>query len=495
MTRNVVLIVLDTVRKDFFDEYAPRLRATSDCSFEGCRTASSWSVPSHTSIFTGELPSEHGVHAESFDASFSFADALAVDDTFLGDLPEHRTVGLSANAYINTLFGFDALFDGFHDYSIGSHTNESLFPAGLTVQDYMAETDEESAAKRYLGFLRAAATHDLPVRSLANGVWSQVGHRFKELPLPEFVDDGAGVISRTLAAEVADDADAPVFAFANYMDAHTPLRNLLQYDSSLHSVPNTWSSTELNKWELNRDDAATVEYTEHYRQLYGAAIDYLDRRVMELVRQVRAETDRETTFVITADHGHNLGYESDGRLFHHTGSQSEGLLHVPLEIIDPPAGWADADGETGYVSQLDLGELVRRLANDEPYDDSLTTEHPAAETIGLLGTDDGTWGLDFSEEEYAHWSRMIRTVYDAGDDGTADYKYEWDSQGDRYRYRLAPHIPCWQELDATDVEIPAFARERFPVGLAEYKRQAADREQDMQFDDEVEDRLQTLGYL
>lgn len=488
MTRNVVLVVLDTVRKDVFDERAPRLRATSGASFEQCRTASSWSVPSHTSMFTGTLPHEHGIHAERFDAGFTFRD-LRRASTFLADLPDHRTVGLSANAYINTLFEFDHLFDEFHDFSIGSHTNESLFPDGLTVQNYMKVTDEDSAAKRYLGFLRACLAHDRPARSLANGVWSQVGHRYKGLPLPELVDDGAGTIVRTGRDSITGDETAPVFAFVNFMDAHTPLRNLVQYDRSLHSVPNTWSSTELNKWELNRDGAATEEYTENYRELYGAAVDYLDRRVTEFVETVQAGTDRETTFVVTADHGHNLGYRAEDDLFHHTGSMSEGLLHVPLEIINPPDGVPEQ--EDRLFSHLELGELIRRLANEEPFDDALIREHVPAETIGLLGEGDGTWGLDFDEAEYAHWNRMMRMVYD----GVT--KYEWDSLGGQYEYRLDPDRPCWQErvADGDAVTLPLFAEGSFDVAIETYKHQVNEREQDMDFDEDVENRLQTLGYL
>jgi len=488
VSRNVVLVVLDTVRKDYFDEYAPRLREAADCSFEGCRTASSWSVPSHTSIFTGDLPHRHGIHAESFDASFDFGETLDREDTVLGDLAEYRTVGLSANAYVNTVFGIDALFDEFHDFSIGSHTNESLFPDGLTVQDYMAAAEADSSLRRHLGFLRAAAEHEKPGRSLANGVWSQVGHRFKDLPVPEFVDDGANAISEALVEAVEDSDDGPVFAFANYMDAHTPLRNLVQYDDDLHSVPNTWSSTALNKWELNREDAATPTYAENYRQLYGAAVDYLDRQVLETVERLRATTDRETTVVVTADHGHNLGFEAENGLYHHTGSQSEALLHVPLEIINPPTGWPST--ERDLLSQVELREIVGRLARGKPFDPDLTDDHAAAETVGLLGTDDGTWGLEFSEAEYAHWSRMIRTVYDG-----PESKYERDSEGTRERHRLDPERPCWQEVAETDVELPAFARELFDVDLETYKRRAAGEAQDMEFDDEVEDRLQTLGYL
>jgi predicted AlkP superfamily pyrophosphatase or phosphodiesterase len=67
MPRNVILLVLDTVRKDYFDEYASQIQSLSDVSFSQCRTASSCSVPSHASILTGELPHEHGQHSTNVD--------------------------------------------------------------------------------------------------------------------------------------------------------------------------------------------------------------------------------------------------------------------------------------------------------------------------------------------------------------------------------------------------------------------------------------------
>ena len=61
--RNVVVLCLDTLRKDTLDRLARRLSALADVSFENCRAASGWSVPSHASMLTGQLPSEHDVHA------------------------------------------------------------------------------------------------------------------------------------------------------------------------------------------------------------------------------------------------------------------------------------------------------------------------------------------------------------------------------------------------------------------------------------------------
>ncbi|MFB6121606.1 MAG: sulfatase-like hydrolase/transferase [Halobacteriaceae archaeon] len=487
MTRNVALVVLDTVRKDYFDEFAPRLRARSDCSFEQCRAVSSWSVPSHTSIFTGRLPHQHGVHAEAFDASFDFG-TLDVDDTFFGDLPDHTAVGLSANSYINTHFGVDALFEAFHDFSIGSHTAESLFTEGLTVQTYMDETDDPRAWRRYLGFLRECRGHDHVAKSVANGVWAKAGPKVKALPVPvpEPVDDGAGVITAT-AADAAADVDEPAVFFLNYMDAHTPLRNLLQHDRSMHSVPNSWSSTQIDKWELNEDGLATAAYTRNYRDVYAAAVDYLDRTAVRLVDDVQAATDRETTFVVVSDHGHNLGYEADDGLFHHTGSMSEGVMHTPLEIINPPDGYPET--EPRLFSHLELGPLLVALAEERPPEEAWFRERVPAETVGLLGGDNATWGREFSDERSAWWNRMMRVVYEGS------RKRQWNSLGDAVEYRLDLERPSWQERVAADVAVSEADRAPFDVDLATYKRTVSDETQDTDFDDAVADQLEQLGYL
>src|SRR6056297_3190608 len=102
---NVVLLCLDSVRKDFFDEYAPRLRERADLEFDQCRAASGWSVPSHASMMTGTLPHQHGIHVYNRDFS-----GLHRDETWLGELPRHRALGASANVYASDAFGFDGVF-------------------------------------------------------------------------------------------------------------------------------------------------------------------------------------------------------------------------------------------------------------------------------------------------------------------------------------------------------------------------------------------------
>lgn len=76
---NTNLIIIYTVRKDYFDEHARRLRELADIEFERCSAPSSWSISSHASMFAGELPHRHGVPTYNPDNDH-------LDSTFLDDL-------------------------------------------------------------------------------------------------------------------------------------------------------------------------------------------------------------------------------------------------------------------------------------------------------------------------------------------------------------------------------------------------------------------------
>jgi len=70
LTSPVILIVMDNVRADRLSIYGghpkttPKLMDLSHDAvvFENCIAASSWTTPSHASLFTGLYPREHGVH-------------------------------------------------------------------------------------------------------------------------------------------------------------------------------------------------------------------------------------------------------------------------------------------------------------------------------------------------------------------------------------------------------------------------------------------------
>lgn len=472
--RNVVLICLDTVRKDFFDEYAPRIQERAEVSFEQCRAASSWSIPSHASMMTGELPHQHGVHDHHRDFS-----GIRKEDTFLGDLPNHFATGVSANVYASSGFGFDGMFDDFCDVS-----PDRRFPEGIHVGRFGYEHKGEGASK-FVAFARACLAHDHPLKSLANGAAVELDKALAKLPVPKLLDEGASIIAREGVKTVSESPE-PLFLFTNFMDAHAPLRHVRGYDRSLHNASNTWSSGDYDKWELNLDGKEGLERNiadvQTHRGLYGAAIDYLDRKVVQFIDDVQAAADEETTFVVTADHGENLGFEAEDYLFAHDSSLSEALQHVPLYVVDPPAGCEYDEKEHEYFSHLRLGELLVGLANGETPD--VFDERIPAELIGS--------SIANPPENPEYWNRMLRCVYEG------EEKVEWDSLGESALFQLDHDRPCWQERVETGVPFEDLDSEFFDEEIVAYKRRAEggeDEHDGPEVDAATQDRLQDLGYL
>lgn len=480
MDRNVALIILDSVRKDYFEDYAPRIQELADVSFEQCRAASSCSVPSHGSILTGELPHQNGITYT--DVTY---DGIEESDTFIGSLPEHKTIGVSANVWASTDFGFGEYFDEFVNVS-----PYRRFQRGMDVKRFALSECDATGPALYLEFLKAAVQHDHTLRSLANATFAQVDRWLSKAPFPKPLDDGASVICREIRQRT-DDTDRPFFLFANFMDAHGPMHTVLGYDNSLHDVPASWSSLSfehLDEVTFNIDDAVEKydDFISNYRQLYATSVDYLDRKVSKLIAHIQATTERETTFIITADHGENLGFDAEDNLFGHTSSLSEGLLHVPLYIVNPPVRSYD-DKEERYFSQLELGQLIVSVANGEPAD--VFRETVPAELIGR--NRDEIADL-VSEEVFEFHSRSQRCAI------KGECKFQWDSLGGTIKYRLDNDRPGWQEKDAEDVAIPEWALSPFRGALAEYRAAILSDESQQyrkEIDEHTQDRLKELGYL
>ena len=378
-------------------------------------------------MFTGVLPHDHGIHVYNRDFS-----GLTREDTFLGEIPEHTALGASANVYASEAFGFDGMFDRFRSVS-----PDRRFPRGMDVERWGQQCDADGI-RRYLAFARDALAHDNPLASLGNGVLVEVADRFADAPFPTPFDDGARLVEKQSKELVSGESD-PFFLFTNFMDAHGPFHHVRGYDSSLHDIPVSW----------------------------------------ELVDWINSNTDRETTIVVTADHGENLGLPADGELLAHKGVLTEGLMHVPLLVLNAPSDLTDID-KNRYVSHLSLGKLLAGLARNEIPD--ITADRIPGERIGSNMADSAT------EDERAEWDRMIRVVYDQ------EIKYEWDSEGDQARYRLSAEKPNWQEKIDEDLPRETLDGGFFDIPLHEYKEAARHEDDRREVDEATRNRLADLGY-
>lgn len=308
---NVLLIILDTVRaanlslygyarptSPFLDRFAEQ--ATT---FDNALSASPWTLPSHSSMFTGRPPHELSADWEE-----------ALDDT-TPTLAEHlrahgyRTGGFAGNYfYCNSEFGLARGFVHYEDYiaSLGQALL-STFPG-----HWLVKRLEDTRLRNEFWFQRAIGRRTAPSVRASLVRWLGGGERTR-----------------------------PWFAFANFIDAHDPYVAPEPFIRGMAALPRVgappvrrWDRSYLvdAKPEGRRAALASIDR-------YDAGIAYLDEQIGTLLRDLEARHLLENTIVIiAADHGEEFG---EGGRYWHGETVRLTTLHVPLMIRAPglvPAG-------------------------------------------------------------------------------------------------------------------------------------------------------------
>ena len=107
---NILIIVLDTVRRDAVSPYAgdaptPNLTdfAEDALVFENAVSTADWTLPAHASILTGQLTSRHGVNYNTGHRNLRGRPNMASRMREAG----YRTVGLTNNPWFSALTSLD----------------------------------------------------------------------------------------------------------------------------------------------------------------------------------------------------------------------------------------------------------------------------------------------------------------------------------------------------------------------------------------------------
>ena len=112
---SIVLISIDALRADYFTpEFMPKTHAWAkkNCAiFTNAYSNSTWTSPSHVTMLSGLLQSQHKVE---------YSDSVIAPDVRMvqQDLKEagYNTFAFTGGGYLSKDFGFDRGFDGFADY-------------------------------------------------------------------------------------------------------------------------------------------------------------------------------------------------------------------------------------------------------------------------------------------------------------------------------------------------------------------------------------------
>ncbi|HWP44004.1 MAG TPA: sulfatase [Blastocatellia bacterium] len=292
---NVVLIVIDTLRSDHLTIHgygrptSPNLDriARQGVIFENAYAASSWTLPSHVSLFTGRYANEHKAEWNNstalVDAGYpTLAEALQSRG--------YRTGGFSGNLYwVTRRFGFARGFIHFEDYShsIGDRAVRTIYGRAI-----------ETLLLQRIGF------EDIPARRRASD------------------------INASVLRWIDEDRKTPFFVFINYMDVHDPYLPPQPFRSKFSDVENPGG---LLNWRLGRNDLGPApEKLEDEISAYDGAIAYVDEQIGRLIAEFEKRGLGENTlFVITSDHGEMLGEHG---LFLHGNSLHRKSIQVPLFI-------------------------------------------------------------------------------------------------------------------------------------------------------------------
>jgi arylsulfatase A-like enzyme len=323
---DVVLVVLDTVRAGSVSTYgysrptAPGVDALAreGALFLDATSPSTWSLPSHASLFTGRYPSSHGAHAEHH----------FLDDRFptLAEVMErsgYETFCFTANAWIS---------DG-------------------------------------LGLTRGFAWQDTSLRNQGGaGVGFSFVHRLLDRLGLQETDKGGGLVAEAFgewAAARPADAERPAFVFLNFIEAHFPYHQL-PHEHLFRFTDRPYGelreiSVDLLGAQFGGAGRAVEEVGEPTRAMYDGGIVHTSELLEHVVEALRARgTLDDTILVVLADHGEVLGER--GGFFGHGPSLYQESVGVPLLVRYParvPAGVRVAEP----VSTLGVFATILQLAD------------------------------------------------------------------------------------------------------------------------------------
>ncbi len=344
MPPDLLLLVCDTARADAFapwggPEASPNLERM--CR-EGVRYVQAvaqapWTLPSTATMFTAQLPSQHGVSA----FAYRFVDGKPTSPSvavraFQGSwLPEalqargYRTWAVSCNPWISHWGGFDRGFDELTDV--------------------------------------------LPWPPLPPSRAGRAARRLRQAVGPG--DHGGRRALGAFSGWLAQGGGGPRFAFVNVMEMHAPYDPPLRHHPSLRARggagrrgPGPVALVARQLRQMGLREAPDPAYVAALRRLYDASSRYADDLIGRFVRAF-ADSARELVVAVVSDHGENLG---DHGLFAHHSSLHESLLRVPVVLwskgvevganaaIGEPAslqglapwmlGWADGESPVPFAA-------------------------------------------------------------------------------------------------------------------------------------------------
>ena len=341
---NIVLVVMDTLRKDrvgcygYEKDTTPNLDrlAARGLVYEHASSTSSWTWPSTASIFTGMTPERHGVLGETSCHLSRDFDVLAEALQREG----YSTAAYSGNALISPSKHFDQGFEHFFGGGI------SFYKSRLFVPDAI-EWMRSVAGQRFFLYLHLVDPHH-PHKPRA-----EAREKFITMEAPD--DYGPKTYSEQTNAFRRGKARVP------------------------------------GKGVFDTTRVVSLSEQARISELYDACVatgDYWFGEVLNAIEDLDLED--ETIIAFTADHGEEF---FDHDMMEHGHSLFGELVDVPLVLAGP--GIPSGERSAAIVSNLNIAPTLARLGGSEMrgLEELLDLSRPSELEEEVLGysTEHGWW--------------------------------------------------------------------------------------------------------
>ena len=322
-TNNFILIVLDTLRKDYFQKYIEDSISRFDgigrpsIRYNNAISTSNWTIPSHVSMFTGRSPDIHGVHETKNMKSPELFEKISTEgvpnkENLIARIAQregYNTVSFASNAY----------------FSPGSGLNY-----GFNLSTYYPDISYELENPELLGMGKVGDTPE--GKGLLKQIYKKEGvsgivksgfdymkikkiRKFNNYPLIK----GADRIIQNLSNSTFEQ---PFFLFINFMEAHEPYitNEYMKLNQNLHLAGVSPIKSSIIK---------------EIREKYESEAILLKTMIFNLMETLKnMQLLDNTTLIFTSDHGQALneqGFYGHG-IFHY-----DSIIKSPL-VIKPSKG-------------------------------------------------------------------------------------------------------------------------------------------------------------
>ncbi|MEM3829638.1 MAG: sulfatase [Conexivisphaerales archaeon] len=317
MKPNIILVVVDTLRKDAIDNNVDNENAlgklmADSVSYNNAIAPSSWTLPSHISMFTGKYPSEHGINESNVKKVSDYVNKMKIAnyDPFTKKLKDegYLNIGISANPYISPYFLFNKYFDVFLDSS-------NKWTDHLPRDEVVDKIREKYSSYKYSSYLLSLIKGEglfqgssKFLRLLRFYVKERETARLYNFP----DDKGFSFVKEALESLHTSE---PFFLFLNLMEMHEPYKGFNDYRAKMKTRTGDHISERLKQKLISK---------------YHSQLEKIEYVIDVMISYLKSKGYYDNTVIIfTSDHGQSLLSHS---YFGHGIFLYDELIRVPLII-------------------------------------------------------------------------------------------------------------------------------------------------------------------